>query len=142
LRGYAPSDLFHYLDTMTFIMDSAGLSEDTKHFLLIRHWEIEISREFIWKRLALQDKQASISSFEELHRFSKARLVPGMLPRTSIRWRGIVGLIGTANYRDLETLVNGRRLVLENKSLASKTVGVLISNWIRLKATVRLPKSF
>jgi hypothetical protein len=142
LRKYDPADLFKYLATMTEILDSSRLDAEVKHFLLIRNWEIEISREFIWKRLALIDKQTWISSFEELHQFSKARLVPGMLPRTSIRWRGIVGLIGTANYRDLETLVNGRRLVLENNSLTSKTAGVLISNWIRLKATIRLPKSF
>ena len=142
LRKYGPADLIQYLATMTEILDSSDLNAETKHFLLIRNWEIEISREFIWKRLALLDEATWIPSFEELHQFSKARLVPSVLPRASIRWRGIVGLVGTANYRDLETLVNGRRLVLENKSLASKTVGILISNWIRLKATIRLPKSF
>jgi glycosyltransferase involved in cell wall biosynthesis len=142
LRNYQPSDLFQYLETMTSIMDSANLGSETKFFLLVRNWEIEISREFIWKRLALLDEAYWISSFEKLHQFSKARLIPDMLPRTSIRWRGIVGLVGIANYKDLQTLLKGRRLVLENKSLASKLQGILISNWIRLKATIRLPKSF
>jgi glycosyltransferase involved in cell wall biosynthesis len=142
LRKYEASDLFQYLETMTSIMDSANLSSESKFFLLIRNWEIEISREFIWKRLSLLDESSWITSFEKLHQFSKARLVPDMLPRTSIRWRGIVGLIGTANYRDLNTLLRGRRLVLENKSVASKSRGILTSNWVRLKATIRLPKSF
>jgi glycosyltransferase involved in cell wall biosynthesis len=142
LRKYEPSDLFQYLETMTSIMDSANLSSETKFFLLIRNWEIEISREFIWKRLGLLDEASWITSFEKLHQFSKARLMPDMLPRTSIRWRGIVGLVGTANYGDLKTLLRGRRLVVENKSLASKFRGILISNWIRLKATIRLSKSF
>ncbi len=141
LRKYEPSDLFQYLETMTSIMDSANLDSETKFFLLIRNWEIEISREFIWKRLGLLEESSWITSFENLHHFSKTRLMPDMLPRTSIRWRGIVGLVGTANYRDLNTLLSGRRLVLENKSLASKYRGILISNWIRLKATIRLPKS-
>jgi glycosyltransferase involved in cell wall biosynthesis len=142
LRKYEPSDLFQYLETMTSIMDSADLGAETKNFLLIRNWEIEISREFIWKRLSLLDEASWITCFEKLHQFSKARLMPDMLPKTSIRWRGIAGLIGTANYRDLDSLLRGRRLVLENKSVASKSRGVLISNWIRLKATIRLPKSF
>ena len=142
LRKYEPSDLFQYLETMTSIMDSANLSSETKFFLLIRNWEIEISREFIWKRLALLDKASWNTSFEKLHQFSKFRLMPNMLPRTSIRWRGIVGLVGIANSRDLNKLLRGRLLVLENKSVASKFRGILISNWIRLKATIRLPKSF
>jgi glycosyltransferase involved in cell wall biosynthesis len=61
LRKYEPSDLFQYLETMTSIMDSANLSSETKFFLLIRNWEIEISREFIWKRLALLDKASWIA---------------------------------------------------------------------------------
>jgi glycosyltransferase involved in cell wall biosynthesis len=142
LRKYEPSDLFQYLETMTSIMDSANLSSETKFFLLIRNWEIEISRELIWRRLALLDQAFWISTLEELHQFSKVRLIPSMLPKTSIRWRGIVGLVGTEKYRDLNTLLRGRRLVLENKSVASKSRGILISNWIRLKATIRLPKSF
>ena len=142
LRKYEPSDLFQYLETMTSIMDSANLSAESKFFLLIRNWEIEISREFIWKRLGLLDDAYWITSFEKLNEFSKAGLIPDMLPRTSIRWRGIVGLIGKANYADLKTLLRGRRLVLENKSVTSKFRGILISNWIRLKAAIRLPKSF
>ena len=142
LRQYEPSDLFQYLETMTSIIDSANLSSETKFFLLIRNWEIEISRELIWKRLALLDQAFWISTLEELHQFSKDRLIPSMLPKTSIRWRGIVGLVGTENYGDLNTLLRGRRLVLENKSVASKSRGILTSNWVRLKATIRLPKSF
>jgi glycosyltransferase involved in cell wall biosynthesis len=142
LRKYEPSDLFQYLETMTSIMDSANLSSETKFFLLIRNWEIEISREFIWKRLGKLDQSEWQPAFEWLHTFSMERLRPDMLPKTSIRWRGIVGLVGTANYQDLKTLLRGRRLVLENKSAASKFRGIVISNWIRLKATIRLPKSF
>jgi glycosyltransferase involved in cell wall biosynthesis len=142
LRKYEPSDLFQYLETMTSIMDSANLGSEAKFFLLIRNWEIEISREFIWKRLSLLNEASWITSLEELQQFSRARLISDMLPSTSIRWRGIVGLIGTANYRDLNTLLRGRRLVLENKSVASMSRGILISNWIRLKATIRFPKSF
>jgi glycosyltransferase involved in cell wall biosynthesis len=142
LRDYEASDLFQYLEKMTSIMDSANLGSESKFFLLIRNWEIEISREFIWKRLGLLNEASWITSLEKLQQFSRARLNPDMLPRTSIRWRGIVGLIGTANYQDLNTLLRGRRLVLENKSVASTSRGILISNWIRLKATIRLPKSF
>ena len=65
-----------------------------------------------------------------------------MLAKTSVRWRGIVGLIGTANYSELEKLITERKLVIENVSFASKLSGIAISNWIRLKATARLPKKF
>lgn len=142
LRDYSKEELFMYLSVMTQIMDKGVESLSTKQFLLIRNWEIEISREFIWKRLALLSKESWDSSLEDLYEFSKARLVPNMLPRTSIRWRGIVGLIGSANYPDLEKLLKGRKLVLENRSALSKLRGILISNWIRLKSTARLPKSF
>jgi hypothetical protein len=141
MRSYSKEELFKYLTVMTQILDEGIDSVSTKKFLLIRNWEIEISREFIWKRLALMSKESWSSSFEDLHEFSKERLVPTMLPRTSIRWRGIVGLIGTAKYTDLEKLVKGRRLVLENRSWISKLRGVLISNWIRFKSTIFLPKS-
>jgi glycosyltransferase involved in cell wall biosynthesis len=142
LRRYSKEELFKYLSVMTQIMDEGIESESTKQFLLIRNWEIEISREFVWKRFALMPNESWASSFEDLHEFSKERLVPNMLSRTSIRWRGIVGLIGSANYPDLEKLVEGRKLVLENRSRISKCRGILISNWIRLKSTVRLPKNF
>ena len=135
-------ELFKYLSVMTQIMDEGVESLSTKQFLLIRNWEIEISREFIWKRLALMPRESWASSLEDLYEFSKERLVPQMLPKTSIRWRGIAGLIGTANYTDLEKLLKGRRLVLENRSWISKLRGVLVSNWIRLKLTIFLPKSF
>jgi hypothetical protein len=65
-----------------------------------------------------------------------------MLPKTSIRWRGIVGMIGTANFKDLERLLEGRKLVLENCSWISKLRGIFVSNWIRVKSTVFLPKHF
>ena len=142
LRSYSKEELFKYLSVITQIMDEGVESISTKQFLLIRNWEIEISREFIWKRLALMPKESWASSFENLHEFSKERLVPNMLPRTSIRWRGIVGLIGSANFANLEKLVEGRKLVLENSSWSGKARGVLISNWIRLKSTISLPKNF
>ena len=142
LRDYSKEELFKYLSVMTQIMDEGVESISTKQFLLIRNWEIEISREFIWKRLALMPKESWASSFEDLHEFSKAKLVPNMLPGTSIRWRGIVGLIGTANYGDLQKLLLGRKLVLENRSWIRKVCGLLISNWIRLKSTLFLPKNF
>jgi glycosyltransferase involved in cell wall biosynthesis len=142
LRDYSKEELFKYLSVMTKIMDGGVDSVSTKQFLLIRNWEIEISREFIWKRLALMPNESWASSFEDLYEFSKERLVPNMLPRTSIRWRGIVGLIGSANYPDLEKLVEGRKLVLESRSWFGKVRGVLISNWIRFKSTVSLPKNF
>jgi glycosyltransferase involved in cell wall biosynthesis len=142
LRDYSKEELFKYLSVMTQIMDEGVETISTKQFLLIRNWEIEISREFIWKRLALMPKESWASSFEDLHEFSKAKLAPNMLPRTSIRWQGIVGLIGSANYTNLERLVAGRKLVLQNRSWISKARGVLISNWIRLKSTIFLPKNF
>ena len=142
LRDYSKVELFKYLSVMTQIMDEGVESISTKQFLLIRNWEIEITREFIWKRLALMPKESWASSFEDLHEFSKAKLVPNMLPRTSIRWRGIVGLIGTASFPDLVKLVEGRKLVLENGSWIRKVRGLLISNWIRLKSTIFLPKNF
>ena len=142
LRDYSKEELFKYLSAMTQIMDKSVESISTKQFLLIRNWEIEVSREFIWKRLALMPKESWASSFEDLYEFSKERLVPDMLPRTSIRWRGIVCLIGSANFANLERLVEGRKLVLENSSWSGKARGVLISNWIRLKSTIFLPKNF
>ncbi len=132
---------FKLFERMSRMLNESYLSDSTKNFLWIRHWEIEVARELIWNTLPVLGV-ADRSDLNQLHALATKHLVPNMLPRTSIRWRGIVGLIGTANNRDLETLVNSRRLVLENKSLASKTMGVLISNWIRLKATIRLPKSF
>jgi glycosyltransferase involved in cell wall biosynthesis len=142
LRDYSKEELFRYLSVMTQIMDKGLESISTKQLLLIRNWEIEISREFIWKRLALMPNQSWASTFEDLHEFSKERLIPQMLPRTSIRWRGIVGLIGSAKYPDLEKLVDSRKLVLENRSWISKCRGILISNWIRLKSTIFFPKNF
>jgi glycosyltransferase involved in cell wall biosynthesis len=142
LRDYSKQELFKFLSVMTQIMDKGVESMSTKQFLLIRNWEIEISREFIWKRLALMPKESWATSLKDLHKFSKERLVPNMLPRTSIRWRGIVGLIGTASYTDLEKLLRGRQLVLENRSWISKCRGILISNWIRFKSTISLPKKF
>ena len=142
MRDYSKEELFKYLSVMTQIMDEGVYSMSTKQFLLIRNWEIEISREFVWNRLALMPKETWTSSFEDLYEFSKDRLVPNMLPKTSIRWRGIVGLIGAANYDDLQKLLLGRKMVLENGSWLRKVRGILISNWIRLKSTIFLPKTF
>jgi hypothetical protein len=77
-----------------------------------------------------------------LHRLSQQSLVSNMLPKISIRWRGIVGLIATSNYKELEKLLFGRTLVLENKSITKKLRGTFISNWVRLTSTLRLPKNF
>jgi glycosyltransferase involved in cell wall biosynthesis len=142
LRDYAPTDLFQYLTTMTEIMDSANLSQETKRFLLIRNWEIEISREFIWKRLALLDENLWRASLEGLNNFSKSHLAPSMLLRTSIRWRGIAGLIGEGKFTQLESLISARRQTLSSKNPITKVLASFRANWIRLIATIRLPKSF
>lgn len=141
LQPKPASAYFMLLEQMASIFNDSSLSDETENFLWIRHWEIEIARELIWNTLPVLG-DTDRNDLSHLHTLSTRHLVPSMLRGTSIRWRGIVGLVGTANYRDLETLVNGRRLVLEDKSLASMTIGVLVSNWIRLKATLRLPKSF
>ena len=142
LRDYQPSDCFDFLKTMVSILDQGVPEQDYRHFLMIRHWEIEIARELFWKRLALLKPTQWNETISWMNEFSKARLVPDMLPRTSIRWRGIVGLIATSNYKELEKLLFGRNLVLENKSMIKKVLGILISNWVRLMATLRLPKNF
>jgi hypothetical protein len=142
LRDYQPSDCFDFLKTMVSILDQGVPEQDYRHFLMIRHWEIEIARELFWKRLALLKPTQWNETISWMNEFSKARLVPDMLPRTSIRWRGIVGLIATSNYKELEKLLFGRNLVLENKSVTKKVLGILISNWVRLTATLRLPKNF
>ena len=132
---------FALLERMAAILDSANLDEKVKRFLWIRHWEIEIARELIWNSLPIQGG-SQIETLEKLHRLSQKYLVPNMLPRTSIRWRGIVRLVGTANISELEKLLSARKLVIENASIASKFRGAVTSNWIRLKATARLPKKF
>jgi hypothetical protein len=132
---------FALLEQMAAILDSANLGEEIKRFLWIRHWEIEIARELIWNSLPIQSG-SQIETLKKLHSLSQKYLVPNMLPRTSIRWRGIVGLVGTANISELEKLLSARKLVIENASIASKFRGAVTSNWIRLKATARLPKKF
>jgi glycosyltransferase involved in cell wall biosynthesis len=129
------------LEQMAQIIDSLNLDSAAKRFLWIRHWEIEIARELIWNSMPIASASHR-EDFEHLSLLSKRYLVPQMLPRTSIRWRGIVGLIGASNYAEFEKLLSARKRVLDNQSLASKIRGVVVSNWIRLKATVRLPKSF
>ena len=129
------------LEQMAEIIDSANLDLEAKRFLWIRHWEIEIARELIWNSMPIAPGSHR-EDFENLSLLSKRILVPQMLPRTSVRWRGIVGLIGTSNYAEFEKLLSARKRVLENQSLTKKIRGVVVSNWIRLKATVRLPKSF
>jgi hypothetical protein len=132
---------FKLLNQMRRVLESANLKAEVKNFLWIRHWEIEIARELIWNSMPITPGDHNID-LTNLHNFSHQNLVPSMLPRISIRWRGIVGLIATSNYRDLEKLIFGRNVVLENKSMIKKVRGIFISNWIRLTATLRLPKNF
>lgn len=132
---------FALLDQMALVLESANLDVEGKRFLWIRHWEIEIARELIWNSMPIA-RGTHRKDLKQLHRLSQQYLVPNMLPRTSIRWRGIVGLIGTSNYTELEKLLVARKRVIENISFMSKICGVVVSNWIRLKATARLPKSF
>jgi CDP-glycerol glycerophosphotransferase len=129
------------LEQMAQIIDSSNLELEAKRFLWIRHWEIEIARELIWNSLPIVPG-CHREDFEHLSLLSKRYLVPQMLPRISIRWRGIVGLIGASNYAEFEKLLSARKRVLENQSLANKIRGFVVSNWIRVMATVRLPKSF
>ena len=142
LRNYSPDDLFQYLATMTSIMDDFQIDLDTRNFLLIRNWEIEISRELVWKRLPLMETKNWHSTFTRLHTFSTKHLEAGMLPRTSIRWRSIVGLIGTKDFDQLERLMTARKRVLEPKNPLDKLIGLIVSNWIRLRATLILPSKF
>jgi glycosyltransferase involved in cell wall biosynthesis len=141
LKAKPASAYFELLENMAAILNSSALSTQTKNFLWIRHWEIEVSRELVWNTLPVLGGSPR-ETLVQLHELTIKYLEPAMLPRTSIRWRGIVGLIATGNYSSLETLNKARKRVTENKSLISKSRGILISNWIRLKATIRLPKSF
>ncbi len=141
LKSALASAYFELLENMAAILNSSTLSTETKNFLWIRHWEIEVSRELVWNTLPVLGDSPR-ETLVQLHELTIKNLEPTMLPRTSIRWRGIVGLIATENYSSLETLNKARQRVIENKSFISKVKGVLISNWIRLKATIRLPKSF
>jgi glycosyltransferase involved in cell wall biosynthesis len=141
LKAKPASAYFELLKSMAKILDSSTLSTETKNFLWIRHWEIEVSRELVWNTLPVLGDSPR-ETLVQLHELTIKNLEPTMLPRTSIRWRGIVGLIATENYSSLETLNKARQRVIENKSFISKVLGILISNLIRLKATIRLPKSF
>jgi glycosyltransferase involved in cell wall biosynthesis len=132
---------FELLKNMATILNSSTLSTETKNFLWIRHWEIEVSRELVWNTLPVLGNSPR-ETLVQLHELTINYLKPAMLPRISIRWRGIVGLIATQNYSSLETLNKARQRVIENKSFISKVQGVLLSNWVRMKATIRLPKSF
>ena len=134
-------EYFLLLDQMSRILDSANLEVEVKNFLWIRHWEIEIARELIWNSMPIIPGAHNID-LAKLYRLSQQNLTPSMLPRISIRWRGIVGLIATSNYRELEKLLFARNLVLENKSIIKKVLGIISSNWVRLTATLRLPKNF
>lgn len=132
---------FALLNRMTNVLESANLEVSVKNFLWIRHWEIEIARELIWNSMPILPGAHDVD-LANLHPLSQRNLVPSMLPKISIRWRGIVGLIATSNYKELEKLLFGRRLVLENKSMIKKVRGIYISNWVRLTSTLRLPKKF
>jgi glycosyltransferase involved in cell wall biosynthesis len=141
LKSKPTSAYFELLENMAAILNSSTLSTETKNFLWIRHWEIEVSRELVWNTLPVLGDSPR-KTLVQLHELTIKNLEPTMLPRISIRWRGIVGLIATENYSSLETLNRARHRVIENKSFISKVRGMLISNLIRLKATIRLPKSF
>jgi glycosyltransferase involved in cell wall biosynthesis len=141
LKAKPASAYFELLENMAAILTSSNLSTETMNFLWIRHWEIEVSRELVWNTLPVLGDSPR-GDLVQLHELTIKYLKPAMLPRTSIRWRGIVGLIATENYSSLETLIKGRQQVIENKSFISKVHGLLISNWIRLKATIRLLKAF
>ena len=132
---------FALFNQMTRILDSANLEIEGKNFLWIRHWEIEIARELIWNSMPITPGAHKVD-LVNLYQLSQQNLVPDMVPRISIRWRGIVGLIATSNYIELEKLLFGRTLVLENKSMTKKLRGTFISNWVRLTSTLRLPKNF
>jgi len=132
---------FSLLSQMVKVLESANLEVSVKNFLWIRHWEIEIARELIWNSMPILPGAHDVD-LANLHSLSEQNLVPRMLPKISIRWRGIVGLIATSNYKELEKLLFGRNLVLENKSMIKKVSGIFISNWVRLTATLRLPKNF
>lgn len=132
---------FALLDQMTRVLESANLKAEIKNFLWIRHWEIEIARELIWNSMPITPG-AHDADLANANRLSQQNLIPSMLPRISIRWRGMVGLIATSNYTELEKLIFARNLVLENKSMIQKVRGIFISNWVRLTATLRLPKNF
>jgi hypothetical protein len=129
------------LNQMAKVLESTNLEVSVKNFLWIRHWEIEIARELIWNSMPISSG-AHFVDLASLHPLSQQNLVPRMLPKISIRWRGIVGLVATSNYKELEKLLFGRKLVLENKSMIKKVSGIFISNWVRLTATLRLPKNF
>jgi poly(ribitol-phosphate) beta-N-acetylglucosaminyltransferase len=132
---------FALLNQMGKVIESANLEVSVKNFLWIRHWEIEIARELIWNSMPITPGAHDVD-LANLHSLSQQNLVPSMLPKISIRWRGIVGLIATSNYTELEKLLFARNLVLENKSIIKKVCGIVISNWVRLTATLRLPKNF
>jgi hypothetical protein len=136
------SAYFELLETMAQIISNSKLNDEGKRFIWVRHWEIEIARELVWNSLAMQDSGEWPDVLKKIYGLASFHLMPEMLPKTSIRWRGIVGLIGSANYDDLPKLMFGRKLVLENYSWLSKVRGVLISNWIRLKSTIFLSKNF
>ena len=142
LQVKSASAYFELLDTMARIISDSKLNDDAKQFIWIRHWEIEIARELVWNSLATQDSGEWLDVLQKLYGLASLNLSPGMLPKTSTRWRGIVGLIGTANYDGLQKLLLGRNLVLENRSWISKMRGILMSNWIRFKSTIFLPRSF
>ena len=134
-------EYFLLLDQMARVLDSANLEVEVKNFLWIRHWEIEIARELIWNTMPIIPGAHNIELMK-LYSLSQQNLVPSMLPIISIRWRGIVGLIATSNYRELERLLTSRNLALESNSQIQKVRGMIMANWIRLTATLRLPKNF
>ena len=142
LQAKPASAYFELLETRAQIISDSNLNDEAKQFIWIRHWEIEIARELVWNSLAVQDSGEWPDVLKKLYGLASFHLTPDMLPKTSIRWRGIVGLIGCASYEDLQKMLLGRKLILENRSRLSKVRGGLISNSVRLKSTIFLPKNF
>lgn len=142
LRPYEVSYCTDYLDAMMEIFDKEIKDRNQQYPLLIRNWEIEIARELIWKRLGKLPESEWDKALQYLFNFANERLIPEMLPNTSIRWRGIVGLIGNHDHHELKRLLRARRLVLCSENAFVKLSGQIRANLIRLKATVGLPKGF
>jgi glycosyltransferase involved in cell wall biosynthesis len=142
LKLYSPEDYFLLFDRMIQILEAANLTKKEINFLAMRHWEIEFARELFWNTLPLQDRDVWKKSLIQLEDYSSKYLSPETLKELSIRWKGIVGLIVKSNSKQLEELLITRSRALSSKNSIQKAFWNLRSNWIRVVATVRLPKSF
>lgn len=142
LKSYPPEDYFKLFRRMVQILDSSKLTSLEIKFLAMRHWEIEFARELFWKSMPIQSEDTWRSSLIQLNEFASDYLSPDTLKQLSIRWRGIIGLIATDSISQLESLLKARRRVLQPRNHLDKVIGNLISNWIRIMATTKLPKNF